>query len=261
MTDPHVSFDLSGKVALITGASRGIGEAIAIAYAQAGANIVIASRKLEGLQQVATKIEALGGKVLPVVANVGEDEQLEALVDKTRAQFGGIDILVNNAAINPAFGPLLSLEDRTIEKIFRVNVFGYIKLARLCVPSMRERGGGKIINMSSVGGLRPGRGLGAYSMSKAAVISLTKGLAQELGPDNIQVNAIAPGIIKTKFAAFLVETESIAAPALAGTPLGRFGEPQDVAGVALFLASPASNYITGTVNVIDGGGTLGGGVG
>lgn len=249
-------FDLSGKVALVTGASRGIGEAIALGLAEAGADLIIASRRMEGLQPVAAKIEALGRKVLAVPTNAGENDQLEALAKQALAQFGGIDILVNNAGTNPTFGPVLTTEDRAFEKVFKVNLFGYIKLVQLCAPSMIERGGGKIINVASVGGIHPGKGLGAYSMSKAAVISLTKVLAIELGPNNIQVNAIAPGIIKTKLASYLVETESIAKPALANTPLGRFGEPFDVMGLALFLASPASNYITGTINVIDGGSTI-----
>ncbi len=250
-------FDLSGKVAIVTGASRGIGEAIATGLAQAGANVVLSSRKPEGLQRVADKIESLGRKVLVVAANAGEYDQLENLVERTKEHFGGVDILVNNAGTNPTFGPLVETQDSAIEKIFRVNVFGYVKMAQFCVPLMRERGGGKIINIASVAGFQPGKGLGAYSMSKSAVISLTKVLAMELGPDNIQVNAIAPGIIKTKMASYLVETESIAGPALKNTPLGRFGETEDLIGLALFLAAPASNYITGTVNVIDGGSTLG----
>lgn len=250
-------FDLSGKVAIITGASRGIGEAIALAYAQAGADIVIASRKMPGLQPVADKIAAMGRKVLAVPTNAGEFDQLEALVEKTKDHFGGVDILVNNAGTNPTFGPIVSTEDWVFDKIFKVNVFGYVKMAQYCVPLMKARGGGKIINVASVAGLRPGKGLGAYSMSKSAVISLTQVLAMELGPDNIQVNAIAPGIIKTKMASYLVETESIAGPALAGTPLGRFGETEDLMGLALFLGSAASSYITGTVNVIDGGANIG----
>ncbi len=249
-------FDLTGKVALVTGASRGIGEAIAIGYAQAGADVVLASRKAEGLQPVADKIMALGRKALVVPTNAGENEQLVALVEKAKTEFGGIDILVNNAGTNPTFGPLIETEDWAIQKIFSVNVFGYVKMVQLCVPLMKARGGGKIINMASVAGLRPGKGLGAYSMSKAAVISLTKVLAVELGPDNIQVNAIAPAIIKTKMASYLYETESIAKPALANTPLGRFGETEDLIGLSLFLASAASDYITGTVNVVDGGSTV-----
>jgi NAD(P)-dependent dehydrogenase (short-subunit alcohol dehydrogenase family) len=256
MNDVMKMFDLTGKVAIITGASRGIGEAIATAYAQAGADVVLASRKQEGLQPVADKIEKLGRKALVVQTNAGEFDQLQNLVEKTVATFGGVDIVVNNAGINPTFGPLISTQDSVVEKIFKVNVFGYLKMAQLTAPIMKERGGGKIINVASVGGIKPGKGLGAYSISKAAVIMLTKSLALELGPDNIQVNAIAPGIIKTKLASYLVETESIAGPTLAGTPLGRFGETEDLMGLALFLGSAASNYITGTVNVIDGGSTL-----
>jgi NAD(P)-dependent dehydrogenase (short-subunit alcohol dehydrogenase family) len=250
-------FDLTGKVALVTGASRGIGEAIAIGLAKAGADVVISSRKPEGLQVVADKIQAIGRKVLVVAANAGESDQLENLADKAKSHFGYVDILVNNAGTNPVFGPLAQIEEKTVEKIFKVNVFGYLKLVQLCHPMMKERGGGKIINVASVGGIRPSRGLGAYSMSKSAVISLTQALALELGPDNIQVNAIAPGIIKTRMASLLVETPSIAEPALKSTPLGRFGEPVDLAGLGVFLASPASNYITGTINVIDGGSTAG----
>lgn len=256
MESIYKMFDLTGKVALVTGASRGIGEAMALAFAEAGADVVISSRKEEGLRPVADRIEALGRKALVVAANAGETEHLKALVAKAKEEFGGVDILVNNAGTNPTFGPLVETEDWAMEKIFKVNVFGYVKMAQLCFPLMKERGGGKIINLASVAGLRPGKGLGAYSISKAAVISLTKSLALELGPYNIQVNAIAPSIIKTKMASYLVETESIAKPALANTPLGRFGETDDLKGLALFLASAASNYITGTVNVIDGGSTL-----
>jgi NAD(P)-dependent dehydrogenase (short-subunit alcohol dehydrogenase family) len=250
-------FDLTGKVALVTGASRGIGEAIAIGLADAGADLVISSRKPEALQAVADKIQTLGRKVLVIAANAGESDQLENLAEKAKAHYGYVDILVNNAGTNPVFGPLATIEEKTVEKIFKVNVFGYLKLTQLCTPMMKERGGGKIINVASIGGIRPSKGLGAYSMSKAAVISLTQALALEHGADNIQVNAIAPGIIKTRMASLLVETPAIAEPALLRTPLGRFGEPQDLAGLAVFLASPASNYITGTINIIDGGSTAG----
>ncbi len=251
-------FDLTGKVALVTGASRGIGEAIAVGMAEAGADLVIASRRQDGLMPVAAQIEALGRKVVVVPTNAGESDQLEALVAKAVEAFGGVDILVNNAGISPAFGPLVEADDRLVEKIFKVNVFGYVKLAQLCYPLMKARGGGKIINIASVAGLKPGKGIVAYSMSKAAVISLTQGLANELGPDNIQVNAIAPGIVRTKMGSYLIENEHIGGPALAAMPVGRFGEPQDLVGLALYLSTAASNWVTGTVSVIDGGQSIGG---
>lgn len=246
-------FSLEGKVAVVTGASRGIGRAIALRLAQAGARVVLSSRKLENVQPVAEEIQAAGGETLAVQAHVGHTEEVEALVARTLEAFGRVDIAVNNAATNPHFGPLLTADEGQWDKILDTNVKSIFRVVRAVAPQMKAQGGGKIINMASVAGLRPSPAMGIYSVSKAAVIMLTQVLALELAPDNIQVNAIAPGVIKTRFSQVLWQTPQIAEPILKGTPLGRFGEPEDVAGLALFLASPASDYVTGAVFLVDGG--------
>lgn len=245
--------DLTGRVALITGGSRGIGRAIALGFAQAGANVVIAGRKQAALDAVAVEIRKAGGTALPVAAHAGDEPALESLVEKSLTTFGRIDILVNNAATNPHFGPLLDATPAQWDKIMQVNLRGAYLLCRLVVPGMREHGGGSIINMASVEGLRPSKGLGVYSVSKAALIMLTLALAQELGPDGIRVNALAPGLIKTDFSAALWQSPAIAEAATARTPLRRIGDPDDVVGAALFLASPASAYVNGAFITVDGG--------
>jgi NAD(P)-dependent dehydrogenase (short-subunit alcohol dehydrogenase family) len=246
-------FSLEGKVAVVTGASRGIGRAIALELAGAGARVVVSSRKLESVQAVAAEIGAAGGEALAIQAHVGHNEELEALVARTMEAFGRLDIAVNNAATNPHFGPLLTADEGQWDKILDTNIKGAFRVCKAVVPHMEAQGGGKIINLTSIAGLRPSPGMGVYSVSKAALIALTQVLAVELGPANIQVNAIAPGIIKTRFSQVLWQTPNIAGPMLAHLPLGRFGEAQDVAGLALFLASSAANYITGAVFVVDGG--------
>jgi NAD(P)-dependent dehydrogenase (short-subunit alcohol dehydrogenase family) len=248
---------LSGKVAIVTGASRGIGQSIAETLAQAGAKVVIASRKQEELDKVAASIKAQGGEALPVAAHTGKKETLTALVQKTVDTYGQLDILVNNAATNPHFGTLLDAEDSLWQKTIEVNIMGNVWLCQAAVPHMQKAGGGKIINIASIVGLNPGRFQGIYSATKAAVISLTKTLAMELGSDNIQVNAIAPGLVQTKFAQVLWENESMMEVVQTRTPLGRIGQPTEIAGLALWLASPASSFTTGGVFVVDGGITLG----
>lgn len=245
--------DLTGKVALITGASRGIGEAIALAFSEAGAKIAISSRKQGLLDRVAATIEAQGGEALALAAHTGEMAAINTLVAQTVERFGGLDIAVNNAATNPHFGPLLTADEGQWAKILDVNVVGYFRVAQAVVPEMRKRGGGKMINIASVAGLKPMLAMGVYSVSKAAVLMLTQVLAQELAEHNIQVNAIAPGVIKTRFSSLLWRTESIAQNIQAATPLGRFGEVDDLTAAALYLASPASDFMTGGVMVIDGG--------
>lgn len=251
-----VGFDLTGRVALVTGASRGIGQAIAERLAEAGARVVISSRKLEGLEAVAEGIRARGGEALAVVAHNGDKAALRRLAEGAVEAFGRIDILVNNAATNPHFGPLLEAEDSLWQKTIEVNIMGAVWLAQAVVPHLRAAGGGKIINVASINGLRPGRLQGIYSMTKAALINLTQTLAMELGIDNIQVNAIAPGLVRTKFARVIWENEEIVRQIVERTPAGRIGEPEDIAGIALYLASPASAYTTGQVFVIDGGSTI-----
>ncbi|MCB9435702.1 MAG: glucose 1-dehydrogenase [Anaerolineales bacterium] len=244
---------LENKVAIITGASRGIGESIALAYAAEGATIVAASRKIENLTILVENITAQGGKAIAIPTHTGDAEQCRALVNRTIEAFGQVDILVNNAATNPHFGPILSAEASHWQKIFDVNVMGYFWLSKFAAENMQQHGGGKIINMASVTGMSPGPFMGVYSVSKAAVLMLTQALAQELGPYNIQVNAIAPGIIKTKFAEALWSNPSLNKQFVERTPLGRIGEPGDLVGAAVYLASDYSRYHSGDVLILDGG--------
>lgn len=248
-----VPFDLSGRVAIVTGASRGIGKAIAEQYARAGAKVVLASRKQEALDEAAAAIRAIGGEAIGIAAHNGDKDALMALVAQTLDCYGRLDILVNNAATNPHFGALLEAEDSYWRKTIEVNLMGNVWLSQAAVKAMRAGGGGKIINIASIVGLTPGRYQGIYSVTKAGVISLTKTLAAELGGDNIQVNAIAPGLVRTKFAQALWGNPDLLDQVLAKTPTGRIGQPEDISGLALYLASSASDFTTGAVFVIDGG--------
>jgi NAD(P)-dependent dehydrogenase (short-subunit alcohol dehydrogenase family) len=251
--DPLTEFSLAGKVAIITGASRGIGRAIALRLAGAGAKVVVSSRKLENVQVVADEIAAAGGEALAVQAHVGRPDDVTALVERTVEVYGRVDVTVNNAATNPHFGPLLTADEGQWDKILDTNAKGAFRVCKAVVPQMQAQGGGKIINLVSAAGLRPSPAMGVYSVTKAAVIMLTQVLALELGQANIQVNGIAPGVIKTRFSRVLWQTPRIAEPILNSLPLGRFGEPEDVASLALYLASPASDYVTGAVFLVDGG--------
>ncbi|MDX1501235.1 MAG: glucose 1-dehydrogenase [Thermoanaerobaculia bacterium] len=256
MPRPAPTTDLSGKTAIVTGASRGIGESIARSLAAAGAKVMLASRSRESLEEVAAAIRDDGGVAAVRATHTGDREALAALAAATAQELGSVDILVNNAATNPHFGPILESQPSHWEKTLDVNVRGYFEAARACVPYMRERGWGKIVNVASIAAAEPLEGLGLYAVSKAAVVMLTKVLALELARDGIQVNAIAPGLIKTKFSATLWKDERLAPRVRRQTPAGRFGTPDDVAGAALFLASPASDYVTGTVVTVDGGYTI-----
>lgn len=246
-------FDLSGRVAIVTGASRGIGKSIAAEYARAGAKVALSSRKQDALDEAARDIRAEGGEAIGIAAHNGDKAALKNLVAQTVAHFGRLDIVVNNAATNPHFGATLEAADSYWRKTIEVNLMGNVWLSQAAVEVMRSNDGGKLINIASIVGLHPGRFQGIYSITKAGIISLTKSLAAELGADNIQVNAIAPGLVRTKFAEALWGNPEVLDPVLARTPAGRIGQPGDICGLALFLASPASGFTTGAVFVIDGG--------
>ncbi len=253
-------FDLTGKVALITGSSKGIGRAIAEELARHGAQVVISSRKADACQEVVDSInKELHGKAggaISIPANISRKEELQQLVETTLKQLGKIDILVCNAAVNPYFGPMSGLPDSAFDKILDVNIKSNHWLVQMVAPAMVDRRDGVIIVVSSVGGLRGSKELGAYCIAKAADVQLVRNLAVELGPDNIRVNAISPGLIRTDFARALWENPEILAKRTEGDPLRRIGEPHEVAGAAVFLASRAGAFTTGQNFVIDGGSTI-----
>lgn len=242
-----------GKVVMVTGASRGIGKAIALAFADAGADLVIASRKLPDLQLVGDEIRAMGRKCLEVPSHARKPEDLQNLVDKAVAEYGRIDVLVNNAATNPAMGPLVDTEDSVFDHIMETNLKGYFVLSKLAGKVMREQKSGNIINISSAGGVSPAEGLGPYCISKAGINMLTKAMALELGPYNVRVNAIAPRIVKTDFSKALWTNEKLMEREFKHTPLKVVASPEEIAQTALYLASGASNYMTGHILVVNGG--------
>lgn len=246
-------FDLSGKVAIITGASKGIGEDMARTFARFGANVIVSSRKQDACDALAAEIKANGGEATGVAAHVGDMDQLKNLVDRTINTYGGVDILVNNAASNPVFGPSLEADGGAFDKIMQANVKAPFELSKLCYPSMKERGGGSVIMISSIAGHTPDPGLGLYSVSKAALNMLTKVLAKEWGPDGIRVNAICPGLIKTKFSQALWQDEKILSRFTKTIPIARMGTTDEISPMALFLASSASSYTTGSLFYADGG--------
>jgi NAD(P)-dependent dehydrogenase (short-subunit alcohol dehydrogenase family) len=255
MTDRSLS--LQDRVALVTGASRGIGEAIALRLAGAGAAVVLAARKPDGLQAVADRIAAAGGRALAVAANTGRPAEVRALVARAIEAFGKVDVLVNNAATNPYFGPLLGVEDAAWDKTFEVNLKGYFGTIRAVVEHLSARGApGSIVNVASIVGMRAAPLQGVYGMTKAAVISMTRTLAQELGTAGIRVNAIAPGLVETRFASAIVSSDELRDRFVSRTALGRHAQPDEIAGAALYLASDASSYVTGHVLVVDGGTTM-----
>ena len=250
------SLDLSGKVAIITGASKGIGAAIAHMMGRLGARVVLSSRRESTVNELAESFRSEGIDAIGVEAHMGDTNQISLLVDRTIEYFGGIDIVVNNAAINPSFGPLLDADMQAFDKILQVNLKGPLELARRCHASMKSRGGGSVINISSIEGLTPGHGLGMYGISKAALISATKVMAREWGVDNIRANVICPGLVQTKFSEALTSNEKILKMVMARQALPMLAVPEDIAGLACFLASDASAFCTGGVYTADGGFTI-----
>jgi NAD(P)-dependent dehydrogenase (short-subunit alcohol dehydrogenase family) len=250
-------FKLNGKVAIVTGSSRGIGRSIAIQLARAGARVVISSRKLDACEEVVQTIRETcgdhGGEAMAIAANISDKAQVEALVAQTRAAWGGIDIMVCNAATNPYYGPMTGMSDEVFDKIMRNNVLSNAWLCNLAYPDMKARKNGAIVIVSSIGGLHGSPVIGAYNISKAADMQLARNLAVEWGPDNIRVNCIAPGLIRTDFAKALHENPVMKARVEGDTPLRRIGEPDDIGGIAVLLASAAGQYITGQTIVADGG--------
>lgn len=255
MNNQHL-FSLEGKVALITGASKGIGQSIAELYGAAGARVVVSSRKQDAVNAVAKSITDKGQQAIAIACNVSDANEVQQLIDQTIAAYGAIDILVNNAAANPSFGPVVQTNESAFDKIMNVNVKAPFELAKKVYPYMKEKKSGSVINISSVGGLRPEPGLGIYSVSKAALISLTKVMAKEWGDDNIRANVICPGLIKTKFSEALWSNEKIMGVMMKMLPIKRVGTPEEIAALALFLASDASAYCTGSVFTADGGFTI-----
>lgn len=249
-------FSLEGKVALVTGASKGIGESIARFFAANGAKVIINSRKQEELDKVAQSINDDGGICTGIAANAGDISACKVLVEKSIALYGGIDILVNNAASNPVFGPIVDCEEWAFDKIMNVNVKAPFELGKLLYPILKARGGGSVINISSIAGNTPDPGLGMYSVSKAALNMLTKVTAKEWGQDGIRVNAICPGLIKTKFSEALWQDEKWLNRFVKQAPIARMGSVEEIAALALYLASSASGYCTGTIFTADGGVTI-----
>ena len=251
-------FDLDGKVALVTGSTRGIGLAIARALATHGAKVVVSSRKADACERARDQIVAEGGEAFAFPCNVGHKEQLQALVDATLAHYGRIDVLVCNAATNPYMGPLQNISDEAFDKIMGTNVRSNVWLCNMVLPQMAANGGGAAIILSSIAGVQGTRYLGAYALSKAADSQLARNLAVEWGAKNVRVNCIAPGIVRTDFAKALYENPEVYKTAVAHYPLGRLGEVDDIAGAAVFLGSRAGAFVTGQTLVIDGGTTIAG---
>ena len=251
-------FDLQGKIALVTGSTKGIGKAIASRMAEQGAQVVVSSRNQELCDEVAGEITAAGGTAIGVACNINYKEQLENLVKQTEIQLGSIDILVCNAAINPYFGPSQEISDSAFDKVMHANIGSVHKLCQLVIPSMAANGGGSVIIVSSIGGLKGSDALGAYAISKAADMQIARNLAVEWGPKNVRINCIAPGLVRTDFARALWENPEIYAATVSKYPLRRIGEPDEIAGTAVLLASDAGSFTTGQTIVIDGGGTIAG---
>ncbi len=249
-------FDLTGKVAIVTGSSKGIGRAIAEQMARAGAKVVISSRKAEACEEVAAPLRKEGRAVEVIPCHIGKKEDCQNLVDKTREKFGACDVLVCNAAVNPYYGPMSGLSDEAFDKVMQTNVRSNLWLVNMVRPQMAKKRDGAIIIVSSIGGLKGTDALGIYAISKAADFQLARNLAIECGPDNIRVNCIAPGLVRTDFAKALWENPKLLEATEKRTPLRRIGDPDDIAGAAVFLAGRGGNWMTGQTIVIDGGVTI-----
>lgn len=250
-----MSFSLKGKVAFVTGGGRGIGKEIARRLAEAGGDVVIASRKFENLQRTADEFAALSGRILPVACHIGRLDQIESAVAETERNFGPIDIVVNNGATNLEQGPSLNVTDAAVLKMVEINVLSAVRILRLAVPKMIENGGGSIINIASIAGLRPQREGLLYSFTKSGLIMMTRTWAEEWGKYGVRVNAIAPGLVRTDFSSFFWKRLDEDAQYPPDQPIRRLGETRDVGGMALYLASDESSWVTGQVMVIDGGAT------
>ncbi|MDZ4813441.1 MAG: glucose 1-dehydrogenase [Pseudomonadota bacterium] len=250
---PQSLTDLTGKTALITGASRGIGEAAAHLFAACGAHVIVSSRKLDICTKVVESIREQGGVASAIDAHIGDIASIDRLFQKVKDRGFGLDILVNNAAANPYFGPMLDMDLGAFEKTVEVNLRGYFYCSVQAAKIMRDKGGGVIVNVASVNARRAAPGQGVYSMTKAGIVSLTEGFAKELAPHNIRVNAVLPGLTETKFAAAITSNPELMKMMLRLIPLGRSAEPREIAPTILFLASPAASYITGASFAVDGG--------
>jgi NAD(P)-dependent dehydrogenase (short-subunit alcohol dehydrogenase family) len=253
MTTQDPLFDLTGKIALVTGGSRGIGEAIARTLAAHGAHVIVASRKLEGCKAVAASIAEAGGSAEALTCHIGELDAIEATFRAVESMHGRLDVLVNNAAANPYFGPIVDTDPAAFQKTVDVNIRGYFFMCSRGAKLMAKGGGGTILNVASVNGVIPGAGMGIYSITKAAVISMTQAFAKECAPQGVRVNALLPGITDTRFATALVKDPQVLVSLLPHVPQGRVAEPQEMAGAALYLVSPAAAYTTGACLPVDGG--------
>ena len=246
-------FDLSGKTALVTGASRGIGAATAKLLAACGAHVIVSSRKVEACEEVASAITAQGGTATAIAAHIGETASIDALFDQLSARKLEADILVNNAAANPYFGPMIDMPMAAFDKTLEVNIKGYFYTTLKAVRSMRERGGGAVVNVASINGRRAAAGQGVYSLTKSAILSMTEGFAKELATHKIRVNAVMPGLTDTKFAGALTQNPDLLKQLLRMIPMNRVAQPDEIAPMILFLCSPASSYVTGASFAVDGG--------
>ncbi len=251
-------FDLTGKVALITGSSRGIGKAIALRYAEHGAKVVVSSRDLDACEATAAELRKAGGEAAAIACDINHAGQLQALADGARQRFGRIDILVCNAAVNPHFGPSQEIPDAAFDRIMHANVGSIHRLCRIVIPGMAENGGGSVIILSSVAGMKGSKMFGAYAVSKAADLQIARNLAAEWGPRKVRVNCIAPGLVRTDFARALWENPELLEGIVSRSPLQRIGEPDEIAGAAVYFASAAGSFTTGQSLVVDGGGLAAG---